>query len=120
MQRTLPANMCLDPPTRWDARSRPSHNTNSNPDLPALAEWSYNCLATKVTCMVAAVMRTANVAATRQGPCHTTVMPEARAVDPEAGLWLLLTLDDRSAVMVVQFCTLVSNHCPKNSLAFPY
>lgn len=100
----------VSPQPQYKQQSRPS----------SAAEWSYNCLATKVTSMVAAVMRTANVAATRRGPCHTTVMPEARAVDPEAGLWLLLTLDDRSAVMVVQFCTLVSNHCPKNSLAFPY
>lgn len=112
--------MSLDLPTRWDARFRPSHNTSNSLDPPALVEWNCSCPASKVTCMEEAVIRTASVAASRQDLYHTTVMQEAKAVGLEAELWLWLILADRSAVMAVQFCTLVSRNCPKDILTFTY
>ena len=83
---------------------RRSPSSDSKTDLRAPEEWSYSCPTAMATCMVA-IARGDGIQA---DPRRTMEMLEARATDPEAGLWQSLTLDDKSAGMDVLSCTLVS------------
>lgn len=109
MQHTPLVSTCLGLPTLWPAQCRLSRSTDSSLGPPALAEWSCSSRVLKVICMAAAaavIHIAASVVANLHDPFRTTAMQEARAVVPEAGPWLSLILDARSAVMDVQSFTL--------------